>query len=257
MTSQPRSTSTRNVHAIRQGENRHRAGFSAVEVLVAMLIGAALLQGLWSLTAIQRRVSAEIHSHAEGLEAESIVRVVLRAETRAGVAFRDWLVPSSGVVRLRAFRGWGTICTGSDLGALIVGYRGMRAPDPSKDSVLVLDHDGLWHAVALVSRTVTTEFCSGPLPTTTEVWRIAPEVGGGVVVRLFESGSYHLTDASLRYRRGLGGRQPLTTAMIEPENSGIEAVPGGGRLSVRIFRQPTSGWSRGLWGNRLPKDGSR
>ena len=223
---------------------------------MATLIGAVLLQGVWSVTAIQRRVSAEIHSHAEGLEAESIVRVVVRAETRAGVVFRDWVVSSSGVVTLRAFRGWGTVCVGSDPGTLIVGYRGMRVPDPSKDSVLVLDHEGQWKAVALLSRTVTEELCPGPSLTTTELWKITPEVGGGVVARLFESGSYHLTDASLRYRRGLGGRQPLTTAMIEPENSGIEAVPTGGLLSVRILHQSVSGWSRGLWGNRLPNDGS-
>ena len=44
-----------------------------------------------------------------------------------------------------------------------------------------------------------------------------------VVARLFERGSYHLSDATLRYRRGASGRQPLT-----PE---VWSVATGWRLS--------------------------
>ena len=233
-----------------------RAGISAVELLVALLIGAVLLQAVWSLMAGQRIAAADLRSIAEGLEAERIVRTVLRGETRAGVPARDWSVPSSGVLLLRAFRGWATVCGEPAPGTMVVRYQGMRMPDPVKDSLLILDYDGRWHAVDLLSRARTQGRCatgSGGDPD--ETWRVEPPVSGGIVVRLFERASYHLTDGVLRYRRGLGGRQPLTTPVLDPTRSGIEAVPDGARMSVGVIGRE-GGWSRPLSGNRIAVDGS-
>ena len=35
-----------------------------------------------------------------------------------------------------------------------------------------------------------------------------------ILLRFFETGSYHLGDDALRYRRGSGGRQPLTEPVL-------------------------------------------
>jgi hypothetical protein len=116
---------------------------------------------------------------------------------------------------------------------LVVSYRGDRAPDPSKDSVLLVTGTGL----SVVRALVGTGAASTPCPTwagASTRWRLDLGAPARVVVaRLFERGSYHLADAALRYRRGASGRQPLTPEVwtaattwdLNPDRIGVALVP--------------------------------
>lgn len=141
------------------------------------------------------------------MDAVRAVRVVLRDELGAGLTDLDWTVFPPDSIRLRAFRGTGWPCAPLVRGLTIpVRWDGIRAPDPSKDSLLVLDGDGAWRVVDLVGVT-DSGVCAG--------WTLEAAVPSPILMRLFESGSYHFGNGALRYRRGGGGRQPLTEGVLQ------------------------------------------
>jgi hypothetical protein len=136
---------------------------------------------------------------------------VLRDELRRGVPGRDWAVFGDSLP-LRAFRGVGKVCANDSAAArLTVSYRGSRAPDTTKDSVLLLSSDGTSSVRALVGTGAAAASCPGPGVAARASWTLdhgAPI--GTVAARVFERGSYHIASSALRYRRGSSGRQPLT-----------------------------------------------
>ena len=91
-----------------------------------------------------------------------------------------------------------------------VCYRGIRNPNPEKDSILTLGEDGAWLPRALLDRVRDAPGCAGGGEGWTESWRVGEGGGEWVLGRVFERGSYHFSHGALRYRRGGGGRQPLT-----------------------------------------------
>ncbi len=215
-----------------------RAGTSLPEALVALLVGLLVLQmGLASLARL-RAAQADLMARADALVAVRVGRHVLRRELRHGVPGRDWDVTADSL-GLRAFRGTGIVCASDSTAAeLTVWYQGDRAPDPSKDSVLLVTGEGQVGVRALAGTGVAPAPCPGGAGTSAR-WRLdraAPS--GTVVARVFERGSYHLSDAALRYRRGASGRQPLTPEVwssasgwrISTDRLGVGVVParGGG-----------------------------
>jgi len=183
---------------------------------------------------------------------------VLGAELRAGIAGRDWVVSAPGVVELRALRGWAAVCpTLGSVTEVVVAYRGLRAPDPSKDSLLALASSPPWAPVGLVSRRAEKDGCPSapdrlPVPgATLERWVLDRPVANPVLLRLYERGSYHLTDGTLRYRRGLGGRQPLTPAIFDPERTSIIASDSVSKARLTVYGLNGIGrpWIRTLFGN--------
>ncbi len=219
-------------------------GISLVETLIALLLLSLVVHAAWAVFATQRAAVAGMTVRAEGLETIRTVGWILPEELAEGERDRDWFANGDTVV-LRAFRGLGLV-----LGPLADGrgfrvcYRGLRNPAPEKDSVLILGADGLWRAYDLTERSVTSVDCPWGSGVKEEAWRLHPEGGNAVVARIFERGSYHLASGALRYRRGEGGRQPLTAERIlegsietpAPWGAGLawqvvltgEAVPGGG-----------------------------
>jgi hypothetical protein len=229
-----------------------------VEVVVALVLVVTVVQAAWRIFSAQRGAAAEVGMRSELLDAARTARVVLGAELGAGVPGRDWVVSSPGVVEVRAFRGWAAVCpTRGRVTELVVAYRGLRAPDPSKDSLLVLDRSGSWMPAGLVAQRADEDGCpsaSGAVPApaaSLERWDLDRPVEGAVLARLFERGSYHLTDGALRYRRGSGGRQPLTPTVLDPETSGVFPLRGGS--SARLTIGGTVGWGRTLFGNIEPR----
>lgn len=195
-----------------------------MEVLVSLILGLLLLSGGWRILGVHRMVAAELVGRAERLETEHIVGWVLSRELRHGGG-GDRGAAEGDSVPLRAFRGGGTVCGATD-GLVRVRYRGSRRPDPEKDSVLLLGSDGRWRPHELTA--TDTGRCDDGGLEPAEAWTLDPPPESGVVlVRLFERGSYHVADGALRYRRGPGGRQPLTPAVLGP-GSGL----GGGRGTV-------------------------
>ena len=203
-----------------------RRGVALVELVVAMLCLTLVLQLSASVHAKVRNAARYASERSTRLDAARAARVVLRRELGAGVEGRDWVAFPPDSVRLRAFRGTGWVCAGADLGrGVTVRWAGIRRPDPVKDSVLVMVEDGSWRAVDLISVS-TAGSCLSPVmppptlqpltstPVPSESWVLEPEVEGPVLLRIFESGSYHFGGDALRYRRGASGRQPITDAAL-------------------------------------------
>ncbi len=216
---------------------RAPAGASLPEAIVALVVGLLVLQlGLATLARL-RAAQADLAARADELVALRISRHVLRRELRHGLPGRDWSADADSL-SLRAFRGTAIVCAADSVAAaVVVSYRGDRAPDPSKDSVLLVTADGRSAVRALAGTGVAPTPCPGSPAGATARWRLdlgAPT--GTVVARLFERGSYHLSGAALRYRRGASGRQPLTPEVwstasdwdISAERLGVGLVPSVG-----------------------------
>jgi hypothetical protein len=210
------------------------AGTSLPEAIVALTVGLLVLQlGLATLARF-RTAQADLAARSDELVALRISRHVLRRELRHGLPGRDWTADADSL-SLRAFRGTAIVCASDSVAAeMVVSYSGDRAPDPAKDSVLLLTADGRLSVRALAGTGVAPTPCTGPTAGVAARWRL--DLGGptGVVVaRLFERGSYHLSGAALRYRRGTSGRQPLTPEVwsnasawdVSADRLGVGLVP--------------------------------
>jgi hypothetical protein len=180
----------------------------------------------------------------EVISARRLAVTALSRDLRRGVAGRDWFDPVGDSLPLRAFRGWGLTCPGGDThrGVTVVAYRGERTPNPAKDSVLVLTGAG-WVPADLVHRSRTRQpLCPDGLDSDTELWTLDPPLSG-VLMRVFEHGSYHVAGGALRYRRGRGGRQPLTAEVF----AGTSALEGTrGRILLRLDSDREA-WGDGAW----------
>ena len=211
-------------------------GVTVVEVLVSLLLGLAVISLGWSALAHQRTVASRLRSELDLLSARRLAAIVIGKELRAGVRGRDWIVRAPDRLSLRAFRGWGPVCAlGTEPGNIVVVYHGERAANPAKDSVLILTADG-WQRADLMRRASGAGSCAMDLGGDSEMWTIDPPVPGALVARIFERGSYHVSGGALRYRRGLGGRQPLTPYVFDDDRSTIEA-----RVDRVIFRLVADG----------------
>lgn len=203
------------------GQSARCRGVTVVEVLVALLLGLAVISLGWSALARQRSVASRLRSEMDLLSARRLTAIVVGRELRAGVRGRDWFLRASDGLSLRAFRGWGPVCgPGPGSGSIVVAYRGERTPNPAKDSVAILTAEG-WRWTDLTARTSRGGSCSTDLGGEIEVWTLDPPVVGAWVARIFERGSYHVSGGALRYRRGLGGRQPLTPAVFDDDRSTV------------------------------------
>lgn len=195
-----------------------RRGHLLLEMLIALALGLMVLGSLVAVVTAALRWNRALIARAEGLEVARTVWFVLEEELRSERIGRDWTLDEVGVLALRAFRGLGRICS-SDDGAWIVAYRGRRAPDVSRDSLLVLGNDGLWlaHPLQSVQSQPSAEACGEDEGETAMrmTWGGAGPARP-LLVRVFERGSYHLEERAFRYRSGGGGRQPLTVERVSP-----------------------------------------
>jgi hypothetical protein len=203
------------------------AGFTVLEALVALLLSSLIVSLALGALARQRAAVRVLGERGERLAAVRVARHVLGEEGRAAAGEGAWSVGSDSLA-LRAFRGNALVCgTRAGVPELYVVVAGVRAPDPAKDSVLLVRLDGSVVARALVDRSSTSAPCALPGPGV-ERWVLSAPVPPDVVAaRWFERGAYHLTAGALRYRRGLAGRQPLTPEVLRTPGSGFLAGPAG------------------------------
>ena len=238
---------------VRPVSSRPSAGMSLPELLVALLLGLIIIHlGLDSLV---RLGSARRHiaMRTDALVTLRVSRHVMRTELRRGMAGTDWDLGGDSI-SIRAFRGMALICrVDSTSVGLVVPYVGDRAPDPTKDSVLLLTSEGRREVRALAGTSMASAPCIGSGRVGTAQWRFDASVPEGfVVARLFERGTYHLSGAALRYRRGASGRQPLTPEALAGAS---RWTASSGRVGLELVMRDTSagpGWSGFLAGWRGP-----
>lgn len=194
-----------------------RAGTTLVEAVVALLVGALLVHLVLSSLEAQRRAVAGLAGASEALSAVRMGRHLVGGDARA---WSDTLAASAvgpDSFSLRIVRGMAVVCAapGPDL---VVRTSGVRAPDPAKDSVVVLTATGVVRSAALAaSESASGDGCPDG-PGRTYRWSLDPAVPV-VLARYFERGSFHLADGALRYRRGAAGRQPLTPEVVDPASA--------------------------------------
>jgi len=222
-----------------------------LEALVALLTGLLVVQLGLVVLARQRDAQSRLSRRAEGLAAARIVRDLVAGELRRGRPGRDWMVPSGDSLVLRAFRGEGGICPARpSVMDILVAYEGVRAPDPDKDSVLLMDGQGQWSAWPLEAVSGSGDSCPGAPAVPVQRWSLGQEPPKGVVLaRVFERGSYHLSGRALRYRGGAGGRQPLTPeVLLTPRSRFIEDSSG---VDAILVVRPLPGGSERRWREAL------
>jgi hypothetical protein len=201
---------------------------SVAELVLAAWLFALVLAGIARFATDQNRLASLQRDRTRFEEAVRTASIVLGAELRF-LAPGDVTAVAADSIRLRAFRGGGRLCHAEDESIWIV-YRGVRRPDPAKDSVL-LAGSGEPQVLGVVS-SHDASACGGSMRVVLAE-SPAPEVAYAL---LFETGTYALTDGAVRYRRGEGGRQPLTEPLLEV--MAFESGPAG--LRIRLGGHPDS-----------------
>lgn len=184
-----------------------RGAASLAEVLLVFTLFALVLTAIAGFVVAQGDIAAAQRDRVRALEVARTADRVLGAELRS-LAPADLIALGRDSIRIRGVRGSGVVC-GSDAGAVVVGYRGVRAPDPGKDSLLIFG-TGIADSVYAVAATARDPRC--PRGLRIELDRPAPVSGFALV---FETGTYHMSGGAVRYRRGAAGRQPLTEAVLD------------------------------------------
>jgi hypothetical protein len=204
-----------------------KPGSTLVELVTTVALLGILSVACGALLKSQAQLLRHTSERAATAETLRTARGVLHAELR-DISAADIRGVGSDSLALRVFRGFGIVCAVSEED-VVLRYRGLRAPDPSKDSLLLIAEE----------RTTTFRLASDrplcvPRPDE-QLITIAPvdPLADGSLVLLFESGSYHIANRALRYRRGTEGRQPLTDELIDDRRSGFSSEPGGFRVLLR------------------------
>jgi hypothetical protein len=208
---------------------RNRSGVTSLaELLLVTVLFAIVLAALARAARDQNRLAALQHDRLRYEEAIRTAAIILGTELRLLTA-ADIPAMASDSVRIRAFRGGGAVCFG-DADGVRLRYRGTRLPDPERDSVLVVWETG--EDVFAVQSVAAADECGDALHLRLD--RPAGRPGGYALV--FETGAYTLSDGAVRYRRGQGGRQPLTEALL----GDMAFDAGASGLLVRLDAHPDS-----------------
>ncbi len=134
-----------------RGERRERsAGFTLVEVLVALVVGTIVLTAIMRTTVVAVRGADRTRERIRMQSAMREAASVLAREI-GGLVPGDLASMGAESLTVRAIRGSGRSC-GTDAGALVVSvaaYRAWRLPDAARDSIL-LPFRGRWAPAAIV-----------------------------------------------------------------------------------------------------------
>ena len=236
-----------------------RRGFTLLETLLALLLGWLVTSLALATLARQREMQVGMSRRADALAATRTARHLITRELRTmGPDEVKWRLPADSL-SIRAYRGVAVVCPGGGAAReLAVQWEGLRAPEAAKDSVWVLGANGEEKVVALVETLAPRAPCMGLPEASGALWVLSdPPPDQPLLSAYFERGTFHLSDGALRYRRGEGGRQPVTPesfltppSSFEPWGDGVVArlVPDGspGRIesivgSTSISRAPGGG----------------
>lgn len=186
-----------------------RPGSTLPELILVAWLFSLVLAAAARFAGAQSRLVALTHDRARAVEASRIPRLILAAELRA-LAAPDISALSTDSIRIRAVRGGGPVC-GVDGSAIFVRYRGVRLPDIAKDSVLLIGREDPEGVPFPLLDATADPGCGGALRL--DLGAAVGLTGGWALA--FETGSYHVSDGALRYRRGAAGRQPMTEMLFD------------------------------------------
>lgn len=217
-----------------------RSGTSLVEAIVALVIAGVLTVFLVGAIVTQLRIAERAVSGAESNDAVWTAASLIDAEVRALRPGEDILESRADTLGLRAFRAVLAVCDTAEDVTLLRGAP-VRLPDPQKDSLL-LDSAGQWLATAFTTATPPSDHaCATVAGQAISALRLSSAALPGTIALLFERGSYHLADGSLRWRAGAAGRQPITAPVFLSPASGF-AIDSAAALLVLSTTRP--GWHR-------------
>jgi hypothetical protein len=221
-------------------DRSHRSGVLLLEVVFSLLLLSLLVSAGWTILARHVEVGNRVSHQASVLETIRTLAWLMGQETGVGLPGVDWNAAGDSLP-LRAFRGFALPERGSWVGQRVrVCFKGYRSPAPEKDSVLLLDANGAWTALDLTARAHLSSGCNGMAEWEEEEWVFSEARPGAIFGRLYESGSYHLSDEALRYRRGRGGRQPVTPETLVV-GSFLDPPHGSGGVRWEVLLKPASG----------------
>lgn len=220
-----------------------RLGYTLIEGAVACLLMALVLPPVVSGLAAARRTAEATTRRAEANSAARGVFTLLSEELRrTGGLGPHAALSGPDELGLRAFRVAGLPCGPGRVSEGGVGTpaaltlpilpSGTRLPDATKDSVEALLPDGTLWRTSLRAVTHTSECEEG--------WAVTVEGSPGadpLLLRFYERGHYSLSGSALRYRRGGGGRQPLTPERVT-RGDFIESPSLPGLVGVRFELSP-------------------
>jgi type II secretory pathway component PulJ len=231
--------------AQRAGSSDATGGWTVPEMLVALCLWGVVVALAAAASVSGLRRSVRQLSWLRLMDAVRTTDDALGSDLRLMAPSRDVDAWGGDSLALRVVRGGGVICR-VEGDSVWVWYRGLRAPDPAKDSLLLLGPGGE-NAVGLdAARTSTDDRCI-PRAGHQLLRLTAPGADAGVAL-IYERGSYHVSRGALRYRRGRSGRQPLTDSVFDPastfrllDGSGAPAAGAADARMVEAVLRPTAG----------------
>jgi hypothetical protein len=220
---------------------RARRGAALLEVLVAAALAALVVASAVLLLQVQSGIAHRTTENSTRADAVRSALLTLSAEWRTLVPQRDIYALAGDSLTGRIFRGIAVVCARS-ANRTLVRYRGLRLPDPAKDSALQI---GAEHSAAFTTAVADSGCAPAPREQVLSMdWTATPEIGS--VWLLFESGGYHLGTYALRYRQRAESRQPITNEVFDHRNSGFQAVADSvtRSLDVRLGDRATGRTTR-------------
>ncbi|MEX2282866.1 MAG: hypothetical protein WEE89_10335 [Gemmatimonadota bacterium] len=206
-------------------------GYSLVELLTALTLAGLLGCAAAALLQAQAALSRSAAHQTEAADALRTSAHVLTMETRWSDGVKDVRASAPDSLALRAFRASAVILRIEPDGRLFTRLQALRAPDPTKDSVLVLMEFGREETAQLTEATASHLPCGQGA---CYLLRISQPVQPGSVLLIFESGTYYLTTRALRYRLGAEGRQPITAELLDDRLTFFDlSLSKGAWLSIR------------------------
>lgn len=205
-----------------------RPGFSTIELVTTLTLLALISVACALLVHSQARLLRHQTEQVTAAETMRAARAVLHGELR-DIAASDVRAVAADSVAVRVFRGWGVVCltTSARIG---LRYRGLRAPDDTKDSLLVVGEE------RVLAFRQSTAALSCPLQPDEQlvVLDVGAAVQDGAIALIFESGAYHLSTNALRYRGATGGRQPITDQLIDTQRSYFRSDVNARGMQVQL-----------------------
>jgi type II secretory pathway component PulJ len=199
---------------------RRRSGWILVEALVAVTLGAVVIGAAVTLLQLQGRIARNLGERSERNDAIRSALLTLHAELQYLAPATDLRALARDSVAARIFRGVGVVC-GRDRQNILLRYRGLRLPDPAKDSVLQI---GVENITTINSVATDPGACAHTAREQVVSVNLNGEVLEGSLWLFFESGAYHLSTNALRYRRGAESRQPVTNEVLNDRLSGFASI---------------------------------